>query len=52
VQLRLEQLPQAQRHIGVFGGVFHRIVDGDRSKVIWLLPLPSKRLDRDRLWPR
>ena len=29
VQLRLEGLPQAQGHVGIFGGVFHRVVDGD-----------------------
>ena len=29
VELRLEELPEAQGHIGVFGGVFDGVVDGD-----------------------
>ena len=29
VQLRLEELPEAQGHVGIFGGVFHGVVDGD-----------------------
>ena len=48
VQARLEQLPQSEGHIGVFGRVFHRIfdlhlVEGDRA-----LACPEQRLDRDR----
>ena len=49
VQLRLEKLPQAQRHVGVFGGVFHRVVDGDLVKGDLAFSAAQQGLDRDRL---
>ena len=48
VQLRLEGLPQAQRHVGVFGGVFHRLVHRDVVEGDHALARAEQRLDRDR----
>ena len=32
VQLRLEGLPEAEGDVGVLGGVFHGVVDGDAGR--------------------
>jgi hypothetical protein len=52
VQLRFEQLPQAQRHIGVFGGVFHRVVDGDLVEGDLAFAAAQQDLIGIGWWPR
>jgi hypothetical protein len=49
VQLGLEQLPQAKGHVGIFGGIFHRIVDGDAVEGHLRFACAEKGFDRDRL---
>ena len=49
MQLRLEQLPQAQGDVGVFSGVFHRIVDAHPVKGDLRFTAAQERFDRDGL---
>jgi hypothetical protein len=48
----LNKLPEAQGHVGILGGVFHGVVDGDLVEGDLRLARPEQRLDRDGLWPR
>ncbi len=49
MELRLERLPQPQGYVCVFGGVFHRLVDGHAIEGDRRLAAAEERLDRDRL---
>jgi len=48
MQLGFEQLPQPQGHIGVFGGVFDGVVDGDLVEGDLAFAAAKKGFDRDR----
>ena len=48
MQLRLEQLPQAQCDIGIFGGVFHGLLYGDLVEGDSRFAAAQKLFDRDR----